>query len=220
MSAFHETVGSAGAREVLGILYRLELDNRDSKVVLQVQSKSAPQWSVLPPYYLLDTGKEQDNPACKSIDEPYQRLRTGMWLRFRLRANCTKKIDTKSNPEGHRRNGKRVELRKEEEQVAWLRRRGELSGFSLPSIPSGHEVPSIRIIPEDKLTSRISGQRYDPTTGRERGITFGSILFEGVLQITNVDDFRKALEKGLGPGKAYGFGLLSVAPLSRDTDKS
>lgn len=43
-------------------------------------------------------------------------------------------------------------------------------------------------------------------------ITFASVLFEGLLRVTNPDAFRSALEMGIGSGKAYGFGLLSIAP--------
>jgi CRISPR system Cascade subunit CasE len=43
-------------------------------------------------------------------------------------------------------------------------------------------------------------------------MTFGSVLFEGVLQVTDPDGFRETLATGIGSGKAYGFGLLSIAP--------
>jgi CRISPR system Cascade subunit CasE len=40
------------------------------------------------------------------------------------------------------------------------------------------------------------------------------VLYEGELEVTDTAAFRQALEKGIGSGKAYGFGLLSVAPAS------
>jgi CRISPR system Cascade subunit CasE len=43
-------------------------------------------------------------------------------------------------------------------------------------------------------------------------MTFGSVLFEGRLAITDTEQFRATLAAGIGSGKAYGFGLLSVAP--------
>ena len=42
-------------------------------------------------------------------------------------------------------------------------------------------------------------------------MSFGSVLFEGELIVTDVEAFRAALVKGIGSGKAYGFGLLSIA---------
>ncbi len=46
---------------------------------------------------------------------------------------------------------------------------------------------------------------------RSAGRTFQGVLFEGSLQVVDAEAFRKALAHGIGPGKAFGFGLLSVA---------
>jgi CRISPR system Cascade subunit CasE len=35
-----------------------------------------------------------------------------------------------------------------------------------------------------------------------------------LLEITDAERFRAALAAGIGPAKAYGFGLLSVAPVA------
>jgi CRISPR system Cascade subunit CasE len=39
------------------------------------------------------------------------------------------------------------------------------------------------------------------------------VLFNGTLAVTDPERFRAALATGIGSGKAYGFGLLSVARL-------
>ena len=57
------------------------------------------------------------------------------------------------------------------------------------------------------MRSDSSGVR--PMTGR---MTFGDVVFEGRLVVTDVERFRQALADGIGSGKAFGFGLLSVAP--------
>lgn len=59
---------------------------------------------------MLDAGGQHQNPACRCLDVPYQSLGTGAALVFRLRANPTRKIDTKTGPDGQRNNGQRVEL--------------------------------------------------------------------------------------------------------------
>jgi len=41
---------------------------------------------------------------------------------------------------------------------------------------------------------------------------FNSGLFEGVLLCTDPDKLRQAIINGIGPAKAFGFGLLSIAP--------
>ena len=46
-------------------------------------------------------------------------------------------------------------------------------------------------------------------------MTHRKAQFDGVLRITDVELFRKSLLSGMGRGKAYGMGLLTLAPLSR-----
>ena len=43
---------------------------------------------------------------------------------------------------------------------------------------------------------------------------FNAGLFEGLLVCTDPQDLRKAMIRGIGSAKAFGFGLLSVAPIS------
>ena len=42
---------------------------------------------------------------------------------------------------------------------------------------------------------------------------FGVALFEGRLEVSDSSQFLAALQQGIGSGKAYGFGLLSIASL-------
>ncbi|MFH1834217.1 MAG: type I-E CRISPR-associated protein Cas6/Cse3/CasE [bacterium] len=183
------------------VLYRLEWSLRSERVKLYVQSKTQPDWTHLPPGHLTaEDGLE--NPACKTIDESYRRLTEGMRLRFRLRANPTKKVDTKTGPNGLRRNGRRVELRRDEEQIDWLRRKAEHGGFRILDVAAAPEVPCVRLIREGLSHARKAGQT----------LTFASVLFDGRLEVTDAPAFAEALEAGIGPGKAYGFGLLSLAP--------
>jgi CRISPR system Cascade subunit CasE len=41
-----------------------------------------------------------------------------------------------------------------------------------------------------------------------------SVDFQGLLNVTNQDRFRKAFCDGIGPAKAFGFGLLMLQPIS------
>ena len=41
----------------------------------------------------------------------------------------------------------------------------------------------------------------------------GAVLFEGRLEVTDRTMFLEALRGGIGSGKAFGFGLLSVASI-------
>ena len=37
--------------------------------------------------------------------------------------------------------------------------------------------------------------------------------FDGILEVTDAEAFRAALRQGIGPARAYGCGLLTVAPI-------
>lgn len=209
LSAFPQATGTPdqGARDQFAVLHRVDVNQRKGEVTLLVQSAAEPDWTKLAPGYLSDSA-DTKNPDYKRVDEQYDSLTDGMTLSFRLRANPTRKIDTKSLPDGTRRNGKRVELRKQEELLAWLQRKARDCGFHVNSVRINRDVPNMRLIDEGKST----GWRADAEGGaKKKPITFNSVLFEGELIVEDSQLFRRALENGIGSAKAYGFGLLSIA---------
>jgi CRISPR system Cascade subunit CasE len=175
--------------------------------VLLVQSTVEPDWTVLPEDYCLETTGES-NPVCKLVTQNYAAVQSGMTLLFRLRANPTRRVSPRCESEKDPRfYGKRVELYREEEQIAWLGRKAAAHGFHLLAVKVNRDVPNLNTIPKSKIKGHHSGT--------EKPVTFGSVLFEGKLAVTDANQFREALVQGIGSGKAYGFGLLSIArPLS------
>lgn len=109
----------------------------------------------------------------------------GQQLIFRLMANPTVKRD-----------GKRWGLVREEEQRQWMERKASQGGFS---------ITSLRVVPHNV----VEGEKKADKTG----LMFTSITYDGTLSITDPERFRDTLEDGVGSGKGFGFGLLSVAPL-------
>jgi CRISPR system Cascade subunit CasE len=206
LSAFPEEVGDprVGARAEFALLYRLELERAAGGIRVLVQSRVPPDWTQLPKGYLLDTGLDSENPACKSVEAHYAWMTTGQRFVFRLRANPTRKVETKSSADGTRRNGRRVDLRNDAAREAWLGRKAAAGGFRILSVQIDPRVPNIRDIVEAPITGRRQG----------RLLTFGSVLFDGVLQVSDAAAFQQTLAQGIGPGKAYGFGLLSIAPIA------
>lgn len=180
------------ARAHLGVLHRLEFEGRTGRVLLYVQSRIEPDWSFLPAGYLVQDS--MPNPAVRSVEEAYGRLAAGRVLRFRLRANPTRKIDTKSGPNGERRNGRRVPVVGLDGQVDWLARKARDHGFELL-----------------QATIAATGAA-ELVRSHDTGRTFQGVLFEGRLAVRDPVRFREALTAGIGPGKAFGFGLLSVGP--------
>jgi CRISPR system Cascade subunit CasE len=171
---------------------------------LLVQSSAEPDWSRLPKDYLRDYFDELDNPAVKRVDEKYGALGKGIRLRFRLRANPTKRLPLLIENRTGKERGKRVEIFGEENQLAWLARKAGEHGFRLLAANVNPSVVNARANPEGK----VIGWR----DRLEAPMKFGSALFEGELEITDAEVFKRTLAEGIGSGKAYGFGLLSVAP--------
>lgn len=126
-------------------------------------------------------------------------LGAGQRFRFRLRANpCVT------------RNGKRLGLLRLKDQESWLERKGQLHGFSLPQLASFGLSESL----QERTDVRVSQEQM--LRGNQHGgnaIRIYSVLYDGILSVTEPDKFRKALQTGIGHGKSMGLGLLSVAPM-------
>lgn len=203
---------SGAARLEFGLLYRAESDPRTGRVQLIVQSEHQPDWSVLPPDYLAtDTSDfySVDNPALKRIDHSFRSLALGQRLRFRLRANPTRRVSTNCRTETGGGYGKRVEIHQPVKQLEWLQRKGTMHGFNLVSLQRHPAAPNLIASPEARQIG-WRGPAQPP-------MKFGAVTFEGVLEIADIEKFTEALAKGIGSGKAYGFGLLSIAPAPLDT---
>lgn len=203
LHAFPDVPEIAAARDHFGVLYRV--DPLDSGARILVQSRERPDWSRLPAGYL-----NGPPPAPKRIDSAYAQISVGQELAFRLLANPTRRISACNTIEDARWHGKRVEIRREEDQLAWLQRKGLAAGFALLTVRASSAEPA-----EVADVRAVEGARH--VTGKKGGhdLRFGSVLFEGWLRVTDDDAFRRALEAGIGSGKAFGFGLLSVASAPR-----
>jgi len=200
MLAFPDNAGPS-PRLAHGVLHRLDVE-RDDRIILLVQSTIEPVFERWPAKYVLqpDEGTTDNasalraNPAIRNINIDLAAIEVGRHFLFRLRANTTRKVDTKSGADGQRRNGRRVPVRGDEARLAWLVRHGEAGGFTLVE-------ESIRIA------------ELGPSAARSgKPITVAGALFDGALIVQNADLFRSALHSGIGSAKAYGFGLLSVKP--------
>jgi CRISPR system Cascade subunit CasE len=203
MKAFPDGLSPNGAaRSEAGLLYRVEA-TLDGAVALLVQSALPPDWMRLPPSWL----KPASEPQVKEIAGALARIDSGSVLRFKLVANPTRKIATKTGADGRKNNGKRVELRGEEEWLAWLERKAVQSGFRLRAVRASAHVPDIRSGRDLKAV----GLEKQPDGSSSR-LTFCGVAFEGRLEVVDTVLFNAGLRAGIGSGKAYGYGLLSLAP--------
>lgn len=191
------------AREEFGVLYRVDVDRKRSRLSLLVQSSVAPDWSKFDSYLLQDM--DEANPSCKPVHEIFNALHDGMRLRFRLRANPTRRLneEPKSKESNSKKRGRRVDIRGEEKQSEWLKRKEQDCGFRLTTLRLNSDVANVNAGHEQN----VKGKKCNSDVK----MTFGSVLFDGELVITDSSKFQQTLVSGIGTGKAYGFGLLSIA---------
>ena len=166
------------------VLFRLDSPRRGVAVSLLVQSLAMPDWSWLAE----DRARgyllptNEPNPWVKEF---HLELKPDQVLAFRLRGNPTVK-----------RQGKRLGLYRDEEQRQWLERKAEHGGFEIIGArASNHKVVTGTI-------HRDSGTE---------ALRLLSVHFDGLLRVTDPRRLRQTVKVGVGSGKAFGFGLLSLA---------
>lgn len=163
-----------------------------------VQSRSLPVWLSIGVKGWL---AEAPDPAIDLKSRlKLDALKVGQRFRFRLRANpCVT------------RNGKRLGLFQSADQEAWFARKGQQYGFSLPKFASFDLSDSSqkRLDVGISQEQMLRGKRHD---GVE--IHVFSVLYDGILTVSDPDKFRQALQTGVGHGKTMGLGLLSVIPVA------
>jgi CRISPR system Cascade subunit CasE len=125
-------------------------------------------------------------------------IQNGQCLRFRLRANPIKTIKDSSKGTVEKK-GKtftktvRVPLLHEEQQQTWLERK--LRDFA--------QLETLIIQPEPVLYFRKAKE--------SRCGKIQTVLFDGSLKVSDAEEFIQQITQGIGPAKAFGCGLLSVA---------
>ena len=169
------------------ILFRVDVDRHTGVPTVLVQSRRPADWSELEAadgHLLAPHFLGKPNPVQKQSE---LNVAAGQRLAFRLRANPSFKRD-----------GQRLACLREEDQRAWLDRKADDSGF---------RVLSLLVIPEGMVTP----EKHSAEASHRMSVC--SVRFDGLLVVTDSETFRDTLAAGIGPAKAFGFGLLSVAPV-------
>lgn len=189
--AVHQALWKAFRVETRTFLYRADVVRTDagSRMKALVQSTMAADWPSL-------------GAALESAEQIERTLRVadGEVLRFCLRANPTVSRKDRGEPKfkgiGHddfrTARGRRVALLDEDERLGWLARKAEQAGFAV-------------------LGVRTSNQKPWAWSRGDRNVRFDGVDFEGTLRVRDAGRLRDALVAGIGSGKAFGFGLLSLA---------
>jgi len=196
-----------------GFLFRVD-SLRGNRAMIIVQSAREPDWN-----YAFHNAEHflAGPPLCRPFEDS-KHFKTNDPLHFRLLANPVRKVSKKSlgidgKPLNQKWLGKEVPVPMADLEK-WLLRRAE-PGWSPPKNkkesgqkqpPPGFKIESISNIHSGFVNiSKGRDDEHGKATRRR------SALYQGILRVTNPEHFRATLNRGIGPGKAFGFGLLSVA---------
>jgi len=161
-----------------------------SGIQIIVQSQHAPDWEDA----FADFPVLLSPPESKPFSPTFS---PGQVLAFRLRANPTIKLCHGDFEDHAKETNKRMGLYKEEGQVKWLQRKAAAGGF---------EVLRVQLRQEGLIKDTIHRE------GEERhALKLLAVTFDGLLRVTDAPRFTETLCAGIGSGKSFGFGLLSLA---------
>lgn len=134
--------------------------------------------------------------ATKSYVPLLDRLSAGQRFGFRLAANAVRSRKTEEGAERSKRFGHVTAA----QQLAWLLDRADRHGFAV--VPTASGEPDAAVVGRRVLRFNRDGRR----------VTVAVAEFAGRLDVTDAATLRRTLVNGIGHARAYGCGLLTVAP--------
>lgn len=228
------------------VLWRLDADDARRPHLL-VLTPTRPDWTRLVEQAGWPDA-EGEHAAVRDYAPVLDRIAVGREFAFRLTASPVQNTRAPVKPTlcqeeriaAHadapsRRRGFRLGHRTAAAQLDWLLSRSQrLWGFEVPTSRIGSAAPGLAVVEAD-LIDNAARQRHDANPVRDIRITardrhsfkkngkgphviFHSATFEGRLRITDTSLFTGGLLSGIGPSKAYGCGLLTLAPLPAPKD--
>jgi CRISPR system Cascade subunit CasE len=194
------------------VLWRLELEQEHRATVL-ILTQSKPSWE-----HLIERGgwpSTADGEAkIRSYDHFLERVVPGAEFVFCLRANpvqATRHPDKPSPAQverirnGVRTRGLRVPERTAAHQLKWLLSRVAKWGFEIPVADTGEAA--VRIVARDRIVFFRESAR-----GVSDRVVLQTATFVGRLRISDEVLARRSLLQGVGKARAYGCGLITLAP--------
>ena len=167
------------------------LDRLNGKLYLLLLSEDRPDLTNMACQFA-----PESNGNCAWETKSYQplldRITDGSTWRFRLTANPT--ICNKNASDKTQRGTVHAHITVNH-QKEWLANRAKQHGFLLKD--------------DDFTVTNSQWKTFYKPSGHK--VQLLSVSFEGTLTVTDAQKFRDVLLSGLGRGKAYGLGLLTVA---------
>ncbi|GAA4242352.1 type I-E CRISPR-associated protein Cas6/Cse3/CasE [Actinomadura meridiana] len=208
-------------------LWRWDTDNPHRPHLIAL-TRSKPDWSHLVEAAGWPATDDGEHYVVADYAPLLAQLAIGREFTFRLTANPVQNIPrppartnvqggTDEDPStGKRRSSVRTGHRTAAHQLNWFLKRTDNYGFQIPlartdpdlPIPGSEDstaAPDVRIIHRDRLSF---------TKGERRDVVLHVATFQGRLKVIDPDLLTRALLDGIGPAKAYGCGLLTLAPLA------
>ncbi|MBR8740175.1 type I-E CRISPR-associated protein Cas6/Cse3/CasE [Nocardiopsis sp. MG754419] len=201
--------GSGGPR----VLWRVDR-NATAEVFLYVVSPERPELTHLVEQAGWPHADEGSGWRSHDYAGFLDRIEAGQNWSFRLTANPVHSIRRKdgepTKPTAH------VTPR---HQVGWLLKKQERCGFEVlratdpdPAMP---EVDGYDVLVRERDSAGFD--KADPRPerkGRRMRVPVVTATFDGRLTVTDPEALRRALTSGIGRAKAYGCGLLTLAPVT------
>lgn len=166
------------------------IDSIHNEYYLLVLSEEKPEESILEKYAI------KGSLEIKDYDPFIEKLREGMQAKFRIKLNTVKSLADRSQG---RRRGRLVPVPLDE-LIPYFLSRAEKNGFHV-------DEGDLKIVARSKELF----EKQDQEDTRIK-LDLVSTSYEGLLTITDLEKFKKALAQGIGKKKAYGFGLLTIIP--------
>ncbi|MER7758211.1 type I-E CRISPR-associated protein Cas6/Cse3/CasE [Streptomyces sp. NPDC097619] len=131
---------------------------------------------------------------------------------FRLTANPVHYVRKADDPKGAET--KRTAHVTPRHQLGWLLKKQEQAGFEVVRKPAERQHTEYddeyQIVLHDRTPQQF-GKRSEG--GPRRQVSITRVTYDGLLRITDLPSFRRTLTQGLGKAKAYGCGLMTLAPV-------
>ena len=181
---FHGAVENSFSGERRRRLWRL--DQLGGKLYLLLLSEGVPDLTALCEQFGTGTA-----PETRPYEPLLERVTAGSCWQFRLTANPTR---SKKDPADLMARGILKPCYLEVEQEEWLRAQAAKHGFA---VSEGSFVVTRK-------------QTYHFKKNGTRPVTLLAVTYEGVLQVTDPEAFKALLCEGVGRGKAYGLGLMTI----------
>ncbi|MGW4816778.1 type I-E CRISPR-associated protein Cas6/Cse3/CasE [Kitasatospora cineracea] len=224
--ALHGAVQAGVPDQVPGdrVLWRLDTDH-PRRPHLLVLTPGKPDWT-----HLVEQAgwpdAEGEHYAVRDYAPLLAQLALGREYAFRLTASPVQNTSKPTGSSAHRtktadelhQRSYRVPHRTAAHQLAWFLDRTTRWGFTIPEARTDTPAPGLDApdgngpsAREVRITDR--DRRTFTKPGTRTPVTLTTATFEGHLRISDPALLKTALLEGIGPSKAYGCGLLTLAPL-------